>query len=311
MILLDPDLDPDPAPKATSAKRASARASTRNSKTNAGDVRLPSARTLARFLRLAQTAVRLQGQVTVLLTTDAAIRKLNRQFRGKDKATDVLSFPAAGVGADGMAGDLAISVTTALKQAREQGHSLGTEIKVLVLHGLLHLAGYDHEADEGRMARRERALRAKLGLPLGLIERAGAPKRAATKAAARRTSGAKAQGSSARANVRAKARTLHLTSLSAEAKARTLHLTSLSAGAKAHGLSDSVSAPFDFVLGRLLKSCPDTDLSSATAQLKSRTFKERMNKVCGIPPLPQKQRRGKDGAPSSVGASGTRRSCGP
>jgi probable rRNA maturation factor len=175
MILLDPDLEPDPAPKTNSVKRAGALAQTRKSKTNSRDVRLPSARTLARFLQAAQAAVRLRGQVTVLLTTDAAIRKLNRQFRGKNKATDVLSFPAAGLGAEGMAGDLAISVTTAMGQAAEQGHSLGVEIKVLVLHGLLHLAGFDHEVDDGRMARREKALRAKLGLPLGLIERAGFP----------------------------------------------------------------------------------------------------------------------------------------
>jgi len=110
----------------------------------------------------------------VLLTTDAAIRKLNRQFRGKDKATDVLSFPAEGIGAEEIAGDLAISVATALKQAVEQGHSLATEIQVLMLHGLLHLAGCDHEADEGQMARRERRLRAKLRLPQGLIERVAA-----------------------------------------------------------------------------------------------------------------------------------------
>jgi len=138
------------------------------------DFRLPSARTLSRFLAAAQQAVRLKGHVTVLLTTDAAIRKLNRQFRGKNKATDVLSFPAEGPGAKGIAGDLAISVTTALAQAAEQGHSLATEIKVLLLHGLLHLAGYDHEIDEGKMARRELQLRAKLQLPQGLIERAAA-----------------------------------------------------------------------------------------------------------------------------------------
>ncbi len=173
MILLDPDLEPAPAPKATLAKRASGLGARLSSKAYSRDVRLPSARTLARFLASAQAAVRLKGQVTVLLTTDAAIRKLNRQFRGKDKATDVLSFPAAGLGAEGMAGDLAVSVTTAMGQAAEQGHSLTVEIKVLVLHGLLHLAGYDHEVDEGRMARRERVLRARLGLPQGLIERAG------------------------------------------------------------------------------------------------------------------------------------------
>jgi probable rRNA maturation factor len=170
MIILDSDLDRDPAPKATSTKRVGASASPAKSR----DIRLPSARTLARFTGLAQKAVRLKGQVTVLLTTDAAIRKLNRQFRGKDKATDVLSFPAEGVGAEQIAGDLAISVTTALGHADEQGHSLSAEIKVLILHGLLHLAGYDHEADTGQMARRERLLRAKLGLPQGLIERAAA-----------------------------------------------------------------------------------------------------------------------------------------
>jgi len=172
MILLDPDLDPDPAPKAASSKRVSASGSIRKSKSASRDVRLPSARTLAKFLAAAQQAVRLKGQVTVLLTTDAAIRKLNRQFRGKNKATDVLSFPAEGLGAQGIAGDLAISVTTAVGQAAEQGHSLSTEIKVLVLHGLLHLAGYDHEVDNGKMAGRERLLRAKLNLPQGLIERA-------------------------------------------------------------------------------------------------------------------------------------------
>ena len=113
----------------------------------------------------------------MLLTTDEAIRKLNRQFRGKDKATDVLSFPAKGLGAEGIAGDLAISVNTAMGQAAEQGHSLSTEIKVLVLHGLLHLAGYDHEVDAGKMARRERKLRGELKLPQGLIERATKAKR--------------------------------------------------------------------------------------------------------------------------------------
>ena len=171
MILLDPDLDPDPSPPANSAKPSAAPPSASSSKSANRDFKLPSPRTLARFLGAAQAAVRLRGQVTVLLTTDAAIRKLNRQFRGKNKATDVLSFPAEGPGAQGIAGDLAISVTTALGQATEQGHSLCTEIKVLILHGLLHLAGYDHEVDDGKMARRERLLRAKLKLPQGLIER--------------------------------------------------------------------------------------------------------------------------------------------
>ena len=163
MILLDPDLEPHPAPSKTSAKRTVAPNK---------NLRLPSARTLARFLSEAQSIVRLRGQVTVLLTTDAAIRKLNRQFRGKDKTTDVLSFPAEGIGAEKIAGDLAISVPTARKQSIDQGHSLSTEIKVLILHGLLHLAGHDHEDDNGKMARRERLLRARLNLPQGLIERA-------------------------------------------------------------------------------------------------------------------------------------------
>jgi probable rRNA maturation factor len=193
MIILDPDLDPDPAPKATVAKRSGVSPSKPKTKPNRSEIQLPSARTLSRFLAAAQAAVRLKGQVTVLLTTDAAIRKLNRQFRGKNKATDVLSFPAEGLGAEGIAGDLAISVTTAMGQAAEQRHSLSTEIKVLVLHGLLHLAGYDHEVDDGKMARRERAVRAKLKLPQGLIERAVQPRRAAKKTAAKHPAGAKAQ----------------------------------------------------------------------------------------------------------------------
>ncbi|MGB6745815.1 MAG: rRNA maturation RNase YbeY [Terracidiphilus sp.] len=132
---------------------------------------------MARFLHDAQAAVRLRGEVTVLLTSDAAIRRLNRRFRGKNKATDVLSFPAdsAAPGSKQIAGDLAISVPTAMRQAAEQGHVLATEIKVLILHGLLHLAGYDHESDSGQMARRERLLRGRLGLPQGLIERARMP----------------------------------------------------------------------------------------------------------------------------------------
>jgi probable rRNA maturation factor len=122
-------------------------------------------------LREAQAAVRLRGDVSVLLTTNQAIRRLNRQFRRIDKATDVLSFPAPRAAAGEVAGDLAISVPTALRQARAQGHSLAVEIKVLILHGLLHLAGFDHETDNGKMARRERLLRGRLGLPQGLIER--------------------------------------------------------------------------------------------------------------------------------------------
>ncbi|MGD0097704.1 MAG: rRNA maturation RNase YbeY [Terracidiphilus sp.] len=173
MILLDPDLDPYPTPRPNPAKPASAqppRAPLPWAQ------RIPAARTLSRFLAEAQAAVRLKGEVSVLLTTDAAVRKLNRQFRGKNKPTDVLSFPAEGIGAEELAGDLAISIDTARRQAAEQDHSLACELKILILHGLLHLVGYDHESDDGKMARRERRLRAALGLPAGLIERAATRK---------------------------------------------------------------------------------------------------------------------------------------
>ena len=116
MILLDPDLDPDPAPLSKTVKRAIVSSAPAKS----ADFHLPTARTLGRFLTRAQAAVRLRGQVTILLTTDAAIRDLNRRFRGKNKATDVLSFPAGTTthGPEKIAGDLAISVSTALRQAR-------------------------------------------------------------------------------------------------------------------------------------------------------------------------------------------------
>ena len=168
MILLDPELEPDSASASANAKTSAA---SRPEMTS----RIPSRRTLGRFLAQAQDAAKLSGQVTVLLTTDATIRDLNRRFRGKDEATDVLSFPAKPLQntkpVERVAGDVAISVETARKQAAEQGHALGVELRVLILHGLLHLAGYDHETDAGRMQRRERQLRAKLELPLGLIER--------------------------------------------------------------------------------------------------------------------------------------------
>lgn len=161
MILLDQDLDPHPALPLTARPDLPVRQ----------QIRLPSVRSLAQFLRVAQDAARLEGQVTVLLTTENAIRRLNRQFRGIDKATDVLSFPAAVAAFPGIAGDIAISVPTAQRQAMEQGHALTDEVKILILHGLLHLSGYDHEVDNGRMERRERLLRRRLGLPQGLIER--------------------------------------------------------------------------------------------------------------------------------------------
>ena len=99
------------------------------------------------------------------------MRRLNREFRGKDKATDVLSFPAAGEIANEFAGDLAISLDTAKRQAASHGHTLRDEVRVLLLHGLLHLDGMDHEIDHGEMAAKEAQLRQRLRLPNGLIAR--------------------------------------------------------------------------------------------------------------------------------------------
>jgi probable rRNA maturation factor len=131
-------------------------------------------RELRGFLSRAKSAIGLRGEVSALLATDATIRKLNREYRKKDKVTDVLSFPVdqehPGEGRK-QAGDLAISLDTARKQADEHGHALQVEVKILLLHGLLHLAGYDHETDTGKMARKESALRKQFELPAGLIQR--------------------------------------------------------------------------------------------------------------------------------------------
>ena len=144
---------------------------------------------LSRFLHAAQAAVGLRGEVDVLLTGNRTLRRLNREFRGKDKPTDVLSFPSA-VPVDEFsathAGDLAISRETAQAQANQHGHSLRDEVRVLLLHGLLHLAGMDHETDRGEMAAREAELRQTLGLPSGLIARA-VPLRPANEAGPLRT----------------------------------------------------------------------------------------------------------------------------
>lgn len=127
---------------------------------------------LQRYLALAQAQVGVQGAVDVLLADDRTLRRLNREFRGKNKATDVLSFPAPAEMAGMHAGDLAISLETAARQAGEHGHTLRDEVRVLLLHGLLHLHGMDHEVDAGEMAAREAELRRALRLPHGLIARA-------------------------------------------------------------------------------------------------------------------------------------------
>jgi probable rRNA maturation factor len=153
-------------------------------------VRGVSATALGRFAARAQRAAGVRGEVDVLITSSAELRRLNRHFRGQNTATDVLSFPSGPratetrrnpsskpsvppclCGQSFSAGDLAISTEIAARNARRLGHRPADEIKILILHGLLHLAGYDHETDGGEMARKEVRLRRALGLPVALIER--------------------------------------------------------------------------------------------------------------------------------------------
>jgi probable rRNA maturation factor len=160
-----------------------------------------SARALEEFAARAQRLAAVPGEADVLITSSANMRRLNRQFAGKDAATDVLSFPSnnrtihhGGTetrrnsfskpsvsprlrGGFSTAGDLAISAEIATRNAHQLGHGTSDELKILILHGLLHLAGYDHESDSGAMARKEARLRRKLGLPVALIERT-TPRRA-------------------------------------------------------------------------------------------------------------------------------------
>jgi probable rRNA maturation factor len=140
---------------------------------------------------------RARGDVAVAIVSDARIRAFNKRYRRNNQPTDVLSFPSDEPRTSTFGprssildprssildplGNIVIAEGVARRQAREAGHSYAAELKVLALHGLLHLLGYDHHhpADEGRMARLERRLRAKGGLRAGLIERAGAPAAAA------------------------------------------------------------------------------------------------------------------------------------
>jgi probable rRNA maturation factor len=145
---------------------------------------------LQRFVDTLEREVACGRPFECLVTSDAELRRLNRDFRRHDFPTDVLSFPIDGVGrrkrlphkaparraAAGQKprphlGGLAISLPRARAQARQFGHPLEHEIRILMLHGLLHLLGMDHETDRGRMARAERRWRERLGLPQGLIER--------------------------------------------------------------------------------------------------------------------------------------------
>ena len=152
-----------------------------------------SENSLARFVVRARQAAGLRGTVNVLVTDGTLVRSLNHNFRGQNKSTDVLSFPSAlppAVGADSAkplpAGDIAISADIAMSNASRLGHSAVEEVKILALHGILHLAGFDHERDNGKMARKEAALRRELGLPDGLIERAHSRGKSAARPRAKR-----------------------------------------------------------------------------------------------------------------------------
>lgn len=133
---------------------------------------------IERFARTLRDKVVKGREFDCLVTNDSEVRRLNREFRGKDQATDVLSFPAgplphghrSGRGS-GYLGDVAVSAGRARAQARSFGHSIEEEIQILMLHGVLHLMGMDHETDRGGMARAEKRWRRGLRLPNGLIER--------------------------------------------------------------------------------------------------------------------------------------------
>jgi len=127
-------------------------------------------RPLRQFLSEAANLVRPGQGVACLITDDRELQELNRRFLRKDFPTDVLSFPSS----NGVAGEMAISLDRAAAQAAAFGHSVEEELRILMLHGLLHLAGMDHEIDSGQMARAEARWRKRLQLPPGLVERAGA-----------------------------------------------------------------------------------------------------------------------------------------
>jgi probable rRNA maturation factor len=121
---------------------------------------------IQRFARKAQKLAKVVGEVDILISSNKRLQELNRRFRRKNKPTDVLSFPRP------VGGDIAISGDIARHNAILYGHSPAEELKILVLHGMLHLAGHDHESDNGQMARTESRLRAQLKLPASLIDRA-------------------------------------------------------------------------------------------------------------------------------------------
>ena len=134
---------------------------------------------LERFVLRARKAIGMRGRVDVLITGSAAMRALNARFRAKNKATDVLSFPTGDHSRrkPQFAGEIAVSADIAMQNAKRLEHSVASEIKVLILHGILHLAGFDHERDNGKMARKEAQLRRMLKLPVALIERRAGPRK--------------------------------------------------------------------------------------------------------------------------------------
>ncbi len=154
--------------------------------------RVVSVRALSLFAAKARRALGLSGEVNVRITSNRELQRLNRRFRRKDTPTDVLSFPS---GIPKLAGDIAISADIAAANAAEIGHTPETELKILILHGLLHLAGYDHETDNGGMQVRETELRQQLGLPTGLIERAHSKRHQRASEVGRRSVARKLQGS--------------------------------------------------------------------------------------------------------------------
>ena len=147
--------------------------------------------TIARFVERVRRLTGMREKVNVLVTSSIHVRSLNRRFRGLDKPTDVLSFPSLRVGGlelEPVAGEVAISADIARENANRLGHSFENEVKILVLHGILHLAGFDHDHDSGQMARKESRLRRQLNLEAALIERTAAiaAKRSSPKGAAKR-----------------------------------------------------------------------------------------------------------------------------
>ena len=115
---------------------------------------------LRRLLEAAARALEVEGEVALVFAGDRTLRRLNARYRGRDEATDVLSFP--GEGGEAGLGDIVISVERAARNARGLGRSVHQELDVLALHGFLHVLGYDHETDDGTLDRLERRLRRKL-----------------------------------------------------------------------------------------------------------------------------------------------------